>query len=652
MFTDMVGSTASAQANESQALKLRDEQSELVRPLFPTHHGREIKSMGDGFLTEFDSALHAVQCAIDIQQHLHERNSQPGVVPIQLRIGIHLGDVEQRQTDIFGDSVNIAARIEPLSSPGGICISGEVFSQVRNKIPNPFEKLPPATLKGLQGPIDIYRVLLPWTVREQPSRGNGPIRLAVLPFTNMSTDPADLYFADGLTEELITVLSQLRELRVIARTSVMPYKSSSKGVSQIGEELRVSSILEGSVRKAGNRLRVTAQLIDVESEDHVWAKSYDRQIDDVFAVQAELAKEVADALKIELRPTETARLEARPSVRPESYLAYLKGRSALQSVWNEEVFRGAKHQFELALSIDPENARAHSGLADATIQLWWHYRGRSEGERDPAIREHIERALEVDPDLAEAHCSLALILWDDSDHRRAVEELQLALSLNPSYAYAHWSYGHLLWVFDRAEDALVEFELAEELDPKSMQFLVSSVMLLIQLRRLDTAKTKLERLRELDRDGPTHQSYLTSYQYARSDFEGALRTADRWDELNPGASWLRRVLIYSATGRIEEARKVIKQQESKAEKPSLEELARSHAFVGDLDSCFQYMDSALEGHQLSIQSWRTDPALGPVRADPRFGQILKKLNLAYPLATGSLRVRDRTLCLEPARGPM
>ena len=275
MFTDMFGSTASAQANEVESLKLRDEQADLVRPIFSAHRGREIKSMGDGFLVEFDSALHAVQCAIDVQQHLRERNSQPGAVPIQLRIGIHLGDVEHRESDIFGDAVNIASRIESTSDPGGLSISSQVFEQVRNKISNRLESLPPTTLKGVQMPIKVYRVVLPWTGPDA-STGDGPSGLAVLPFTNISPEQRDEYIADGLTEELITVLSQLRDLRIISRTSVMLYKATPKSATQIGAELGVSSLLEGSVRKAGNHLRITAQLIDTRSDRHLWSQTFDR----------------------------------------------------------------------------------------------------------------------------------------------------------------------------------------------------------------------------------------------------------------------------------------------------------------------------------------------------------------------------------------
>ncbi|MFZ0890794.1 MAG: adenylate/guanylate cyclase domain-containing protein [Thermoplasmata archaeon] len=399
MFTDMVGSTAAAQVNEAAALRLRDEHAGLIRPLFPAHHGRGIKSMGDGFLAEFDSALHAVQCATDIQQHLDERNSQAGVTPIRLRIGIHLGDVEQRETDIFGDAVNIASRIEPLAFAEGICISGEVFSQVRNKIPNKLEKLPLTPLKGLQSPVDIYRIVLPWETPDSNASVGGPTGIAVLPFANISPDPKDEYFADGLTEELIAVLSQIRNLRVIARTSVTPYKSTTKGVAQIGAELGVSSILEGSVRKAGNQLRITAQLIDVVSQGHVWANSYNRELTDVFAVQVELAQQVADGLRVELRPVERTQIEARSMVKPDSYLAYLKGLTLMRNATPTSL-KEAKAQFELAISLDDRNASAHAALSTAECEIGAWYSNTSERDWVERARSSAARAIELDPNLA------------------------------------------------------------------------------------------------------------------------------------------------------------------------------------------------------------------------------------------------------------
>jgi adenylate cyclase len=332
MFTDMVGFTARAQADEAAALGLRQEQEELIRPVLASHQGHEVKSTGDGLLVEFGSALKAIECAIGIQRRLHERNAKGGATRIDLRIGIHLGDVEQHGGDIFGDAVNIASRIEAIAEPGGICLSSAVYEQVRNKIPDTLVKLPPRSMKGVQRPMDLYRVVLPWTVREPLSASPGPARLAVLPFSNISPDPSDEYFADGLTEELITVLSQLKELRVIARTSVMPYKSTSKGIAQIGAELGVATVLEGSVRKAGDQLRITVQLIDVATQEHTWANTFDRKLDKIFAVQSEIAKLIAKQLKVNVRAAEQARLEARPPIRPDSYLAYLKGRSLMRSM--------------------------------------------------------------------------------------------------------------------------------------------------------------------------------------------------------------------------------------------------------------------------------------------------------------------------------
>ncbi|MFY9716931.1 MAG: adenylate/guanylate cyclase domain-containing protein [Thermoplasmata archaeon] len=410
MFTDTVGYTASTNADEGRTLDLLRQQSELVRPLLAVHQGREVKSTGDGFLVEFDSALKATQCAVSIQRRIYERNAEGGLAPIQIRIGIHLGDVVQSGTDILGDAVNIAARIEPVAEPGGICVSGAVHEQVRNKIPEKLEKLPPRALKGLELSMEIYRVVLPWVVRNPSAATSGPTGIAVLPFTNISPDPKDEYFADGLTEELIAVLSQLRELRVISRTSVMLYKASPKSASQIGAELGVVSILEGSVRKAGNRLRVTAQLIDAGSDRHLWAKTYDRELDDVFSVQAEIARQVADALEVELRPTEEARLEVRPAVRSDSYLAYLKGRTLMHQQ-NEVSYKAAKEQFDLAISLDPQNAAAHSGLSDLVRLVGAYYLGMSRKEADETGLRLAERAIELDPNLAEAHASTAATLW-------------------------------------------------------------------------------------------------------------------------------------------------------------------------------------------------------------------------------------------------
>jgi adenylate cyclase len=360
--------------------------------------------------------------------------------------------------------VNIAARIEPVAESGGICLSSAVYKQVRNKIPNELEKLRPTAVKGMQASIDLYRVVLPWSVQTTSPSGSAPTGIAILPFTNISPDPKDEYIADGLTEELITVLSQLRELQVIARTSVNQYKATIQPVSQIGAELGVSSILEGSVRQAGNRLRITAQLIDAKSQRHVWAETYDRDLDDGFAVQAEIARQVAEALKVELQPAERARLDNAPSVRADSYLAYLKGRT-LMHLENAASWKAAKEQFDLAISLDPQNASAYSGLSDFVGLYGSSQLGRSTKELKETGRRLAERAIELDPNLAEAHASSAATLWLDWDWVGAEREFQRALSLNPSYSQAHHWYAELLSWQVRIEESLLEWALAEASDP-------------------------------------------------------------------------------------------------------------------------------------------------------------------------------------------
>jgi adenylate cyclase len=632
MFTDMVGSTSSAQENEAEALKLRDEQAGIVRPLFAAHQGREIKSMGDGFLAEFDSALRAVQCAIDIQQHLHERNSQPSVAPIELRIGIHLGDVEQRENDIFGDAVNIASRIEPVASPGGLCITGSVVDQVRNKIPNRLERLPTTSLKGLKVPVDIYRVVLPWTLAKASTAGSGFRRLAVLPFTNISPDPKDEYFADGLTEELIAVLSQLRGLRVIARTSVTPYKASTKGVSQIGTELGVDAILEGSVRKAGDDLRITVQLIDVGTEEHSWATSYDRRLEKVFTVQADIAKQVAEALEVALRPAEEARLDSRPSVGSDSYLAYLKGRTLLHDNTQASI-EGAREQFARAIALDPKNAAAHAGLADAVRFRGWWEDSQPGSAWDQESRRLLARAIELDRDLPEAHASLGLMHYDDWEWAASERELRLAVSLNPSYSLGHTWLGELLECQGRGDEAVAEYTLAEGADPLGPGNLKDLVKLLVWLGRPDEALPRIQKLKQATPDDWEFHVWLSAYHISRSDLASGIKELQRALELSPGPTFdlLIRVRVHMLAGKVVEARAMLQPLEAEIEKqfaPSL--VAWLYAELGDLDGCFRWLEAGFRRRSLNLNVFFLDPKVARVRNDPRFLDLLKRMNLVLP----------------------
>jgi adenylate cyclase len=629
MFTDLVGSTAMAQADEAAALRLHDEQAELVRPLVAAHQGHLIKSTGDGFLVEFDSALHAVECAIDIQRHVHERNSQSGVVPLRLRIGVHVGDVERRESDIFGDAVNIAARVETVADPEGVAISGPVLDQVRNKIPERHEKLPPAALKGVQTPIDIYRVVLPWNVREPPVGGDETIGVAVLPFTNISPDPRDEYIADGLTEELITVVSGLRDLRVISRTSAMLYKATPKSASQIGAELGVSALLEGSVRKAGNRLRITAQLIDARNDRHLWAQTFDREFDDVFAIQTEIARRVADALRIELRTADEVRLESRPKVRPESYLAYLRGLTLLRDT-SAASLEAAQRQFEIAISLDPTNASAYGNLAMSTwLFAIWHM-DPSRTDWVETLRESAARALKLDSHNPEAHVGMTAVLFREQDYAGMEREFRLALSLNPSHAFAHDQLAQILNFVGRAEEALAEFRLAESADPLWLFNLYQWAYLLLHLRRLDEAWAILEKVGKIAPSDPELHWALGEYYFARSEPSKGLEEWEKNEALLPEGrtKQITRAWILARSGQTEKTRELLRLEEPLplfGQLPT--NVAQIYAELGDLDECFRWLDKSFLVHDLPIMVLRYDPRYENVRRDPRYQVLLKKMNL-------------------------
>src|SRR2546427_10198847 len=272
MFTDMVGYTALGQRHESRSLALVEEQRRLIRSILSKHNGREVKTIGDAFLVEFLSAMDAVRCAYDIQRTTREFNiSEPVEHKLHLRIGVHLGDVVESQGDISGDAVNVASRIESLADSGGVCLTRQVYDQVQNKFELPMTSLGPKSLKNVDSSVEVNKMVMPWDdARANAPSGHDTKRIAILPFANISPDPADEYFADGMTDELIADLSKIGGIRVVARTSAMRFKGEKTTANQIGQELKIGSLIEGSVRKSKNRVRITVQLIDTQSEEQLW----------------------------------------------------------------------------------------------------------------------------------------------------------------------------------------------------------------------------------------------------------------------------------------------------------------------------------------------------------------------------------------------
>jgi class 3 adenylate cyclase/Tfp pilus assembly protein PilF len=631
MFTDIVGYSSLTQHNEQLAVELLEEHRRIVRPIIARHNGREVKTMGDAFLIEFGSALEATQCAIGIQKSLHDYNQESTAERrIHLRIGIHLGDVLRRQNDVLGDAVNIASRIEPLAQPDEICISEQVHDQVRNKIDHRTEDLGPQQLKNIEYPIHVYRIL-PFREKSEVTQVKlDRKRIAVLPFLNISPDPNDAYFADGLTEELIARLSTVGGLRVIARTSVMRYRGTAKSVGEIGNELKSGSVLEGSVRKAADRLRVTAQLIDASTEEHLWVQNYDRRLEDVFAIQTEVAQNVSDALEARLLKEEREHIEKKPTEDIGAYTLYLKGRY----YWNErsrDALEKAIKYFKEAIRRDPRFALPYTGLADSYCVLVDHgHLPRSEGF--PKAKEAAGKALELDETLAEAHTSLGNILSGEWDWLEAEKEFIKALRSNPNYATAHHWYSIHLGTLGHLEEGIRELKIAEELDPLSPMIHAYAGIVYFCARQYDVALTELDKALELEPDFVPARVNRIQVYLAKSMFAEALSELERvLPFFQPLSNAMKAEVgvVYATVGQIEEAKQILQECEEasvheRAEDVNHRALAIINLRLGNKDRAFEWLEKAFEARTITPFLVKLTPDFDEITSDPRFEELTRK----------------------------
>jgi len=624
MFTDLVGYTALTQKNEALAMQLLEEHRRIVRPLFPKHSGREVKTIGDAFLVEFGSALEATRCAFDIQQSLSELNS--GRSPdkrVLLRVGIHLGDVIHDQNDVYGDAVNIASRIEPLASPGGICVSEQVYDQIKNKFEFPLSSLGEKNLKNVGEPVEVFRVILPWEKKSESESSLEKTRLAVLPFTNMSPDPNDQYFADGITEEIISIVSGISGLSVISRTSVMGYKGTTKKLGEIGRELDVGSILEGSFRKAGNRIRVTAQLIDVAGDKHLWAQNYDKTLDDIFAVQSEIAEKVAGELKIRLVESEKRTLEKKPTENTEAYTFFLRGRELYREE-TETSLRQAISLFEKAIELDPKFARAYVGLAEC--HQWLANYGHEPYDISLSIvKTSLERAIGLDPNLPEAHASLSEMFFNIDDLPDSEAEARKALELNPSLPETYAMLSELTALKGDQGEMVRQIETAYRLDPIRPRFIWLVGSAYFYAGREQEALELWKKTEQLT-PAPTYRG-MTEYYLIKGDLEKAREfnaKVEKLEPTNPRITWMGGV-IAAMEGDRERALLVIRKIEDAKMGPiSFNYIGYVYHALGDLDSYFEYMNKALEAHMLTPSTMMYSPLFARARADPRYPELVEK----------------------------
>ncbi len=638
MFTDMVGYTALGQRNEALSLALVEEQRKLIRPLLDRHNGREVKTIGDAFLVEFSSALDAVRCAYDIQRAAREFNiSLPEDRRVHLRIGVHLGDIVESEGDIWGDAVNVASRVEPLAEDGGVCITRQVYDHVHNKFELPLVSLGPKAMKNVKSEVEVYKMTMPWNSEAVLAEKLDAKRIAVLPFDNISPNREDEYLAEGMTDELISTISRIRELRVIARTSAMKYKGSGKRITEIGNELRVGSVLEGTVRKGDGIIRVTAQLIDSRTEEDLWSESYDRDLKDLFAIQSEISRKVAESLRIQLHVGEEKDIERGATRSTEAYTLYLKGRY----YWNErtrEAVDKAVGYFERAAESDSNYALAFAGLADCYV-IYGDYIWMKPDEAFPRAREYALKAIEIDPRLAEPHVSLGAVynsyegLWS-----KAEEEFRKAIELRPSYATAHMWYGLLLGAMLRFEEFYKRTETAGEFDPMSKIVKVNLGFGLIYLGRTKDAITKLEALIQDEPEYSGAHLALGQALFLDSKTEEAIDELRKAVALSGGDTATKAELacLLGFGGRRDEANRLLQEllDPSQTGWISSTKVAQVLFALGRPDDAFGYLDRAIEeksafiNHGSTLADLRALPWFNEARRDPRWGVFLGRLGIA------------------------
>jgi adenylate cyclase len=463
LAADVVEYSRLMEQDEAGTLTMLKARWEMLKPLIARHHGRIFKVAGDGVLVEFASAVNAVQCAIDLQ---HAMGAANGDLledrRIVLRIGINLGDVVVDGGDRYGDGVNIAARLEAIAEPGGILVSGTIYDHARNKIDASFEDLGSQGLKNLTEPVRVYRISGMPRVRWERRNATEKTAVAVLPFANLSGDSGQDYFSDGITEDIITELARYRSLSVIARNSSFAFKDKAVKVQEIAKELGAAYVVEGSVRKAGARIRITVQLIEAAGGTHLWAERYDRPAEDVFAIQDEVVRTVVATLVGRLDAVRAEGLRRRPTASLSAYDCVLRG-NALPV--GDPVHEAAAHQlFEQAVALDPEYARAYAHLAISYAKRWQDDMSGSSRELDRAF-ELATRAVVLDPQEIVCHTALSYVQVCRRHYDEAEFHARKALALNPNRPNVLATLASVLTRASQPDEAVTLMAEAMRLDP-------------------------------------------------------------------------------------------------------------------------------------------------------------------------------------------
>ena len=673
LSADAAGYSRLMSDDEAATLRSLNESRDVFRKRIESHGGRLIDTAGDSVLAEFSSAVEAVDAADEIQRELAKRNHQlAGHRRMPFRIGINLGDViGQEDGTIYGDGVNVAARLQQLADPGGICISGPAFDQVEGKLPLQFEFIGEQQVKNIAKPVRVYQFEQPSEVGRTTRPGNALAfrparktiammativvviaavggyalhrssssstpsavhRLAVLPFSNLSADAENEYFADGITEEMISQLSKIRGLEVIARTSVMTYKGKDKKIDEIGRELNVSAVLEGSVRKSDNNIRVTAQLIDVSNQAHLWSQDYDRELKSVFAIQSEIAKSVASALEVKLASSERQQIEKKGTEDPKAHELYLKGLYHFNKQ-TADGFEKSIEYYKQAIDIDRSYAQAYAALAFTRDLQGW-YGLVPDNQAFPGAKAMALKALEFDSSSVIALSILADVTNLEWDRTNAEALYRRALSLSPNSAMVREGHGiQVLSPGGQHEEAIAELKRAVELDPLSAQYPDSLGWVLQMARQHDAAIEQFQKALQMEptiaialRGLGECYAYKGMHEKSIEAMQNAVKATDGSPYFLASLGW-----AYGVAGQEKEALKILETLENKAKSEAVtpSDMARVHLGLGNKDQALYWLEKAYDERSgIWIFIWANRfPFFDGLREEPRFKALLTKVGL-------------------------
>ncbi len=663
MFTDIVGYTAMMQQDEQKAVAVIKHYNATLEKWVAHYNGHVLNYYGDGSLCIFSSATDAVNCSLAVQKEL---KTDP-VVP--LRIGLHIGEIFFEDAKALGDGVNVASRIQSLGQENTILISGEIHDKIKNNASITTMSLGQFDFKNVGKSMEVFALTNEGLFVPQRKKMEGKLKkknllkrnvisgisiimiviaaffiykkifyhpkftgkeksIAVLPFTNMSIDKENEYFSDGMTEEIITQLSKIADLKVIARTSAMEYKGSKKSLKEIAEDLHVAAILEGSVQKIGNEIKITAQLIDANTQEHIWADKYEKDLKDVFSIQNEVARQIAVALQAKLFKTVEKQGLKKETESLEAYNLYLKGRYYLNKGSENDLKKAIEH-FGQAIERDTGYAKAYAGLADVYLM-------QGEFEYIPGIdawpkaEGFARKALSMDETLADAHNSLGHLSIHRFNWSTAERELKRAIELNPGYADAHHFFSQYLSNIGLMDSSIAEALRSQALDPLSL--LVSSTVGLqyYRARRWKEAEAQFKLTLEMHPDYLRARRNLGRVYLAKGMHREAiseLETSVTLAKNNPVAlGYLGNA--YGFNGEKDKALNILDKLRIIPGKRYISgEVAMVYIGLGDKDKAFEWLNKACDEMSTILLHIRADWVYDPIRSDPRFSLLLKKMGL-------------------------